>query len=196
MIAESRTKFRRQAGRVHPIAAVNSPPPRPSAEAYRADAGAAASQPAGAVPAEGGAAARGAAGALDPRRRPWSCSRGLMTRVTVRPGEGCVDLVVEGALTAMLALGCGARAEAFASCSKSSVKVVAGARLRHCFQNGLRRFAMTKMQAAFRRARITRPSLSWRRSSRLLANSHAQSCSTMQRIEPSPEPCGWPTSRM
>jgi hypothetical protein len=30
----------------------------------------------------------------------------------------------------------------------------------HRFQNGLRRFAMTKMQAAVRRARITRPSLS------------------------------------
>ena len=32
-----------------------------------------------------------------------------------------------------------------------------------------------------------RPSLSWRRSSRLLASSHAQSCSTTQRTEPSPE---------
>jgi hypothetical protein len=39
-----------------------------------------------------------------------------------------VDLVVEGALTAMLALGSGSRAEAFASCSGSTVKVVAGAR--------------------------------------------------------------------
>ena len=33
---------------------------------------------------------------------------------------------------------------------------------------------MTKMQAAVRRARIMRPSLSWRRSSRLLAISQAQ----------------------
>ena len=53
--------------------------------------------------------------------------RGLITRVVVRPGDGCVDLMVEGALTAMLALGSGARAEAFASCSGSSVKLVAGA---------------------------------------------------------------------
>ena len=35
--------------------------------------------------------------------------RRLMTKVTVRPGENCVDLVVEGALTAMLALGPGPR---------------------------------------------------------------------------------------
>src|SRR4051794_12146971 len=48
------------------------------------------------------------------------------------------------------------------------------------------------MQAAVRRARIIRPSLSWRRSSRLLASSHAQSCSITQRTEPSPEPCGPP----
>ena len=32
---------------------------------------------------------------------------GLITRVTVRPGEGFVELVVEGALTPMLALGSG-----------------------------------------------------------------------------------------
>ena len=50
-----------------------------------------------------------------------------------------------------------------------------------------------KMQAAFRRARITRPSLSWRRSSRLLASNHAQPCSTTQRMLPSPEPCASPT---
>jgi site-specific DNA recombinase len=53
--------------------------------------------------------------------------RRLMTKVTVRAGEGHVELVVEGALTAMLALGSGARAKAFAGCSKSTVKVVAGA---------------------------------------------------------------------
>src|SRR5690349_10747382 len=40
--------------------------------------------------------------------------------------------------------------------------------LRHRFQNRLRRFAITKIQAAVRSARITRPSLSWRRSSRLV----------------------------
>ena len=51
-----------------------------------------------------------------------------MTKVTVRPGEGYVDLVVEGALTAMLALGSGARAEAFSRCSKCTMKMVAGAR--------------------------------------------------------------------
>ena len=53
---------------------------------------------------------------------------GLITRVTVRPGEGFVELVVEGALTPMLARGSGSRTEAFASCSGSSVKLVAGAR--------------------------------------------------------------------
>jgi site-specific DNA recombinase len=42
--------------------------------------------------------------------------RGLITRVVVRPGNGFVALVVEGALTAMLALGSGSRAEVFASC--------------------------------------------------------------------------------
>jgi site-specific DNA recombinase len=52
--------------------------------------------------------------------------RRLMTKVTVRAGEGHVELVVEGALTAMLALCSGARAKAFAGCSKSTVKVVAG----------------------------------------------------------------------
>ena len=41
-----------------------------------------------------------------------------------------------------------------------SVYGCARLRLRGGFQNGLRRFAMTKMQAAVRRARITRPSLS------------------------------------
>ena len=56
--------------------------------------------------------------------------RRLLTKVTVRPGEGYVDLVVEGAITHMIALGAGARAEAFASCSGSTVKVVAGARNR------------------------------------------------------------------
>ncbi len=50
-----------------------------------------------------------------------------MTKVTVAPGKGYVELVVEGTLTAMLALGSGSRAEAFASCSGSTVKVVAGA---------------------------------------------------------------------
>src|SRR5215208_1811707 len=55
---------------------------------------------------------------------------------------------------------------------------------------------MRKMQAALRTARITRASLSLRRSSRLLASNQAQSCSTMQRTEPSPDPCGWPTLRM
>ena len=34
--------------------------------------------------------------------------RGLMSKVTVMPGENCVELVVEGALTAMLALGANA----------------------------------------------------------------------------------------
>src|SRR4051794_1159939 len=67
---------------------------------------------------------------------------------------------------------------------------------RRGFQNGSRRFATRKMHAAVRRARIMRPSLSWRRSSRLLASSQAQSCSTMQRTVPSPDPCGCPTSRM
>ena len=52
--------------------------------------------------------------------------RGLIAKVTVRPGEGYVELVVEGALTAMLALGAGAKSEVFASCSGNSVKVVAG----------------------------------------------------------------------
>jgi site-specific DNA recombinase len=52
--------------------------------------------------------------------------RGLITKVTVQPGVGCVELV-EGALTAMLALGNGTGAEAFASCSGGTVKVVAGA---------------------------------------------------------------------
>jgi hypothetical protein len=56
--------------------------------------------------------------------------RGLIAKVMVRPGPGFVELVVEGALTAMLALAAGARAEAFASCSGSTVKVVAGARNR------------------------------------------------------------------
>jgi hypothetical protein len=55
---------------------------------------------------------------------------------------------------------------------------------------------MMKMQAAVRRARMMRPSLSCRRSSRLLASNHAQSCSTTQRTAPRPEPCGSPTSRM
>ena len=55
---------------------------------------------------------------------------------------------------------------------------------------------MTKMQAVVRRARIMRPSLSCRRSSRLLASSHAQPCSTTQRSVPSPEPCGSPILRM
>jgi hypothetical protein len=68
--------------------------------------------------------------------------------------------------------------------------------LKHRFQNGLRRLAMRKMQAALRTARITRASLSLRRSSRLLASNQAQSCSTMQRTEPSPDPCGWPAPRM
>ena len=53
--------------------------------------------------------------------------RGPLSKVTVQPGEGHVDLVVEGALTAMRDLGNGSRAEAFASCSGSTVKVVAGA---------------------------------------------------------------------
>jgi hypothetical protein len=48
------------------------------------------------------------------------------------------------------------------------------------------RLAMMKTHAAFRRARITGSSLSWRRSSRLLASNHAQPCSTTQRTEPSP----------
>ncbi len=43
---------------------------------------------------------------------------------------------------------------------------------------------------------MMRPSLSCRRSSRLLASNHAQSCSTTQRTAPRPEPCGSPTSRM
>ena len=53
--------------------------------------------------------------------------RGLITRVVVRRGEGWVELEVEGALTAMLALGSESRTEAFVGRSGSSVKVVAGA---------------------------------------------------------------------
>ena len=68
----------------------------------------------------------------------------------------------------------------------------AGATLRHGFQNALMRLAMMKMQAAVRRARMMWPSLSWRRSSRLLANNQAQSCSTTLRTLPSPEPCASP----
>ena len=84
-------------------------------------------EPARALPREGGAVARSAGGALDPRHRLGAAAR-LITRVVVRPGEGWVELEAEGALTAMLALGSGSRAETFASCSGSSVKVVAGAR--------------------------------------------------------------------
>ncbi len=41
-----------------------------------------------------------------------------------------------------------------------------------------------------------RASLPWRRSSLLLANNHAQPCSTTQRTVPSPDPRGSPTWRM
>jgi hypothetical protein len=54
--------------------------------------------------------------------------RRLIANVTVQPGAGFVDLVVEGALTTMLALASGRRAGAFAACSGRSVKVVVGAR--------------------------------------------------------------------
>ena len=53
--------------------------------------------------------------------------RGLLSKVTVQPGTGFVELAVEGALAAMLALAAGARAEAFSRCSKSTAKLVAGA---------------------------------------------------------------------
>ena len=46
--------------------------------------------------------------------------------------------------------------------------------IKHGFQNALIRFAMMKMQAVVNRARIMRPSLSWRRSNRLLASNQAQ----------------------
>ena len=68
--------------------------------------------------------------------------------------------------------------------------------LRRGFQNASKRLAAMKMQAAASRARMMWPSLSCRRSSRLLARSHAQSCSTTQRILPSPEPCAAPILRI
>jgi hypothetical protein len=52
------------------------------------------------------------------------------------------------------------------------------------------------MQAAFRRARVTRPGRPWRRSSLLSASRHARPCSTTRRAGPGPEPCGSPAWRM
>lgn len=69
-------------------------------------------------------------------------------------------------------------------------------RVRHGFQNAVRRLTMTKMAAAVRRARTIRPILSCRRSRRLLASNQAQPCSTMHRTLPSPDPCGSPILRM
>ena len=68
--------------------------------------------------------------------------------------------------------------------------------LRRGFQNASKRLAAMKMQAAASRARMMWPSLSCRRSSRLLAKSHAQSCSTTLRILPRPEPCAAPILRI
>ena len=70
------------------------------------------------------------------------------------------------------------------------------ARLRCGFQNASKRLAVMKMQAAASRAAMIWPSLSCRRSSRLLARSQAQSCSTTQRIPPRPGPCAAPILRI
>ena len=56
-------------------------------------------------------------------------------RLSSSARSGLIDLLVEGALTAMLALGPGTRAEAFASCSKITVKVLRG---RATTESGLR----------------------------------------------------------
>jgi site-specific DNA recombinase len=55
--------------------------------------------------------------------------RALVEAIVLVPEDGRLAIEVRADLAAMLALGSGSRAEAFASCSGSTVKLVAGARL-------------------------------------------------------------------